>query len=152
MKVLRRLLTVLRSPSTLADAIIASAVLLRVLRDMKVSETGKLLNVDAISSPQAADAVVLSASELQAARRWERAMRRAVRLLRVDTTCLSRSLTLHRLLERDQVRGSRVCIGVQRDEASFAAHAWVDLHGYVLGDSRGAVKQWTTLGTARVAS
>lgn len=48
--------------------------------------------------------------------------------------CLVRAVALNCMLERHGVRGSRIRIGVRIDEGRFAAHAWVELGGRVLGD------------------
>jgi len=147
---LTRIRTVLRSPETLTDAMLASVVLLRALYDMRNSPTGSLVDVKPAGAP-ADTSRPLDAVKVQHARRWERAMRRAVRVLPVTTTCLGRAVALHRLLNRRNVTGSQVCIGVQREAGEFTAHAWVELDGLLLGDSRDAVQKWTPFGRASVA-
>jgi hypothetical protein len=48
--------------------------------------------------------------------------------------CLVRSLALCRLLERSGEPGSVLRVGVRRTDTGFAAHAWVEVGGEVLGD------------------
>ena len=52
----------------------------------------------------------------------------------VRGNCLSRSLTLQRLLRRNGV-ASELRIGVRRAGAALEAHAWVELDGRPLNDS-----------------
>jgi hypothetical protein len=59
-------------------------------------------------------------------------------------TCLERSLTLYCLLRRIGIE-ARLVIGATTQPAGFAAHAWVEHNGGVLGGSQGNVPQ-----TARV--
>ena len=52
----------------------------------------------------------------------------AYRLLPVRSTCLRESLVLYALLRR---RGAepRLCVGVKKDDARLAAHAWIECEG-----------------------
>ena len=52
----------------------------------------------------------------------------AYRLLPIRATCLRESLVLYALLRR---RGAapRLCVGVRKDGATLAAHAWVECDG-----------------------
>jgi hypothetical protein len=48
--------------------------------------------------------------------------------------CLVQAVALHRMLEHRGIAGSRIRIGVRMRQGRFAAHAWVEYHGQVLGD------------------
>lgn len=48
--------------------------------------------------------------------------------------CLVQAVALHRMLEHRGITGSRIRIGVRMRQGRFAAHAWVEYHGQVLGD------------------
>lgn len=52
---------------------------------------------------------------------------------RFRLTCLPRSLALCRLL-RERGHPAEVKIGVRREAGQLQAHAWVELHGEVLGE------------------
>ncbi len=67
----------------------------------------------------------------------ERAVARASCHGLVAGTCLSRSLTLLRLLARRRIAG-RLRVGVALDDGALDAHAWVEVVGVPLG--RGALK------------
>lgn len=78
-----------------------------------------------------------------------RAVRRAARYGLFRPKCLARSLALQRLLERDGVQGSVIRVGVRRTDGRFAAHAWVELAGRVIGDDRETVAAYTDLARFR---
>jgi len=48
--------------------------------------------------------------------------------------CLVQAVALHLMLEHRGIAGSRIRIGVRMRQGRFAAHAWVEYHGAVLGD------------------
>lgn len=50
--------------------------------------------------------------------------------------CLVRSLAIQRMLRRRGVTGSTIRIGVRLRDGEFNAHAWVEIGGLVIGDSR----------------
>jgi hypothetical protein len=92
--------------------------------------TGKLV-IQPLGSPTApvkADALRDRAKMLALA--VERAAEHGV----FRPTCLVRAVALHRLLRRAGIDGSCIRIGVRLDKGSFAAHAWVEWNGEVLGD------------------
>lgn len=64
--------------------------------------------------------------------------------------CLVRSLALSRLLEREQVPGWHVRIGVRERTGRFEAHAWVELGGEVLADSSQHVASFERLADVRL--
>ncbi len=126
-------------------------MLRRVLRDMREAPAGSLVTLDA-TIRSASEAGVLPAAVGAQARRWERAVQRAESYAPWRVTCLARSITLHRLLERHAVPGSRVCVGVNGGAAGFEAHAWVEIADVVFGDRPDVAQQWTRLADARAAS
>ena len=64
--------------------------------------------------------------------------------------CLVRSLALSRLLEREQVPGWHVRIGVRERTGQFEAHAWVELGSEVLADSSEHVASFEYLADVRL--
>ena len=68
--------------------------------------------------------------------RWGAAVDRALRWLPGDAACLVRASALHELLVSHGLPGALVRIGVRRDASGFAAHAWVELDGTPIAESR----------------
>ena len=64
--------------------------------------------------------------------------------------CLVRSVALNRLLERHGVHGSRIRVGVRLVDGRFAAHAWVEHDGRVLGDDVEHVRRFVHLSEVQV--
>lgn len=64
--------------------------------------------------------------------------------------CLVRSVALNRMLERHGIHGSRIRVGVRLVDGSFAAHAWVEYQGHVLGDEVEHVSNFADLSDVRV--
>lgn len=64
--------------------------------------------------------------------------------------CLVRALALSRLLEREQVPGCHVRIGVRERSGRFEAHAWVELGAEVLADSADHVASFERLTDVRL--
>ncbi|MFI5229277.1 MAG: lasso peptide biosynthesis B2 protein [Gemmatimonadales bacterium] len=83
--------------------------------------------------------------------RWARAVNRAAAYGPYRARCLVRSIALQRLLESRGIRGSRVCIGVRKVGSVFAAHAWVDLSGEIIGDLEARVSAFDRLSDIRLA-
>jgi hypothetical protein len=59
--------------------------------------------------------------------------------------CLVRAVALHGLLERHGMPGSEVRVGVRWTDGKFAAHAWVEYGGAVLGDEEAHVRGFAEL-------
>lgn len=87
---------------------------------------------------------------LERARELELAVERAGRWSPLGPRCLTRAVALQRLLEDGGLEGARVRVGVQRDLNGFAAHAWVEFRGRVLGDSPAGVSRYRRLGDVDV--
>ena len=64
--------------------------------------------------------------------------------------CLVRSVALSRMLEHYGIHGSRIRVGVRWADGQFAAHAWVEYHGQVLGDDEEHVSRFADLSEVRV--
>ena len=64
--------------------------------------------------------------------------------------CLVRSVALSRMLEGHGFHGSRIRVGVQWVNGRFAAHAWVEYDGHVLGDDVEHVSRFADLSEVRV--
>lgn len=64
--------------------------------------------------------------------------------------CLVRSLALSRMLEREQVPGWHVRIGVREHTGRFEAHAWVELGTEVLADSTEHIASFERLADVRL--
>lgn len=78
------------------------------------------------------------------------AVRRASRYGVFRPKCLVRAMALDGLLKRHGMAGGRVCVGVQRRDGAFAAHAWVELGGYVLGEPTREHLDFQPLGDVRL--
>jgi hypothetical protein len=59
--------------------------------------------------------------------------------------CLVRSLALHRMLEKDGIKGSVVRVGVQLRNGTFVAHAWVEYGGEALGEDTQSLRRFEPL-------
>ncbi|MEX1184570.1 MAG: lasso peptide biosynthesis B2 protein [Gemmatimonadota bacterium] len=64
--------------------------------------------------------------------------------------CLVRALALQRMLRRRGIMESSLHIGVRRQDGVFQAHAWVELNGAVLGDTRQHVRTFTRVSDLRL--
>lgn len=77
--------------------------------------------------------------------RVARSVARACRLVPWDPSCLVRALALERLLRRRGLEAARVRVGVRREGGDFAAHAWVEHRGEVVGDAPDHVRDYRPL-------
>ncbi|MGH7712326.1 MAG: lasso peptide biosynthesis B2 protein [Gemmatimonadaceae bacterium] len=80
------------------------------------------------------------------------AVQRAAKYGVFRPACLVRSIALQRLLLADGIRGAVIRVGVKQSEAGMDAHAWVELHGEVIGDSVAHVRQYAPLDDLSVVS
>jgi hypothetical protein len=68
----------------------------------------------------------------------------AYRLLPVPSTCLRESLVLCALLNR-RGANARLCLGVDKNGAALAAHAWVECEGVVSEGARSSFRELRSL-------
>ncbi|HEX7089118.1 MAG TPA: lasso peptide biosynthesis B2 protein [Longimicrobiales bacterium] len=64
--------------------------------------------------------------------------------------CLVRSMAIQRMLRRRGITSANLNIGVRTRGGAFEAHAWVELDGVVIGDSREHVQTFTRVMDLRV--
>jgi hypothetical protein len=64
--------------------------------------------------------------------------------------CLVRSVALNRMLDQYGFHGSRIRVGVRLVDGKFAAHAWVEYEGQVLGDDLEHVSGFAELSDVRL--
>jgi hypothetical protein len=84
---------------------------------------------------QPSKSTLASPTSLPLAQQLQRLVGYASRVHFIPVTCLTRSLTLQKILSRHNIP-AQVCIGVNRTPAKFHAHAWVEVKGAVLGESQ----------------
>src|SRR5579862_760828 len=80
----------------------------------------------------------VAVEDLWRARRYARWIDSAARYHFVRAECLHRSLALHSWLRHEGLP-SELRIGVRKTSDALAAHAWVELGGYVVNDRRDSV-------------
>lgn len=66
-------------------------------------------------------------------------------------TCLRQALALQRLLLMEGI-ASELRIGVRKDAGALDAHAWLEVQGVPVGQSRGAVENFAPLVTLEAGS
>lgn len=88
----------------------------------------------------------------------ERALALALAMQRAAThgifrpACLVRAVALNRMLVSNGIRGSRIKVGVRWAANGFAAHAWVEHCGRVIGDRESHVRKFEQLTSIDLAS
>lgn len=116
--------------AALADLVRAQGALLAAQLLVWTRPVGSL-----VTNGGAAGGVVDRAGEVEPeAIRAALAINRAAAYGVFRPLCLVRSVALTRMLEAGGMHGSRICVGVRRVRGRFAAHAWVEYRGQVLGD------------------
>lgn len=145
---LRRAARLLASPDEIGALALAQAALLAAQVRVWRQPIGRLVTPDA--TPLLAPAARPPAPLPPEARRLGRAVSRAARHGLFRPSCLARAIALHRLLERAGIAGSSVRVGVHLADGAFTAHAWVELHGAVLGEAHGVRRTYTPLGVMRL--
>ena len=145
---LRRAARLLADPAEVRALARAQAALLAAQVQVWRQPVGQLVSPDAGTPAVPADRQPVAMPP--EARRLGRAVARAARYGLIRPTCLARAIALHRLLERAGIAGSYVRVGVQVADGRFAAHAWVELHGAVVGEPRRVRRAYTSLGVMRL--
>ncbi len=88
----------------------------------------------------------LAVEDLWRARRYARWIDSAARHHFIRAQCLHRSLALHTWLRQEGLP-SELRIGVRKTGGTLAAHAWVEVGGYVINDRRDWVAAFEPLAT-----
>lgn len=101
--------------------------------------TGQLLRVEDLppsgQAPEPADMDEVASSA------WAISVVSALGIVR--PLCLVRSLALQRMLRRRGVNTSELKFGFRVRDGALEAHAWIELEGMVVGDSRSYVSRFT---------
>ena len=130
------------------DLFHAQWLLLMAQWRLRTRATGSLLDhwTTTPGPPVAADV-----RQLQRTREIGSAVRRVAMHGMIRPQCLARSLAICEWLESEDIRGAIVRIGVRPQEATIAAHAWVEYAGELVGDSPAHVRRFNVLATANGA-
>jgi Transglutaminase-like superfamily len=113
---------------------------------LRTRSRGRLLAYD-----HTAQDVPVAPDHIRRAEELALAVSRAAEFGILRPKCLARSVALHRLLRSEGISGSRIRIGVLPQAGRFMAHAWVTLHGRILGDDPAFVSRFTEIADARTA-
>ncbi|MEP6692369.1 MAG: lasso peptide biosynthesis B2 protein [Gemmatimonadaceae bacterium] len=145
-QVLRKLVRL--SGQEWVEMVEAQAALVRAQRQMRVAPVGSLLD-----GARAAPALgqLSRPGEHPAALRLSRAVHRAASYGLFRPLCLVRAMALQRMLDERGMTGSHIRIGVKREGAELAAHAWVEYDSLVLGDSDEHVDSYVRLADVHVS-
>lgn len=103
------------------------------------------------AAPPAAPATPPSEQERESARRLAVAIGRAAGHGVFRPACLVRSVALNRMLISHGIHGSLIKVGVQWRDDRFAAHAWVEHGGRVIGDRESHVRHFEQLTSIELA-
>lgn len=98
-----------------------------------------------LSRPAGRSRTRASAESVAEARGIARRLGRACRVLPWEPSCLVRALALKRLLDRRGMAGTRVRVGVRRQNGDFSAHAWLECEGVLVGDAPDTVAEYELL-------
>lgn len=132
----------------LADLCRAQWELLVVRFWLMSTPTGELVKVGGT----AAEAPVASEGQVARAREIALAVERAAENGLYRATCLRRATAIQRLLNREQILGSHLRLGVRNGRRGFEAHAWVELGDVLLGDLPQHVAGFTVANDLRVVN
>jgi transglutaminase superfamily protein len=122
------------------DLIAAQVRLLFAQFSVATRRTGSL-----VATHNATVSAADSGGRLGDARALALAVSRAAEYGVFRPACLVRSMALSRMLSSRGIRGARVQIGVILRSGRFAAHAWVEYAGEVLGDDPSSVSHFDPL-------
>ena len=127
------------------DLVRAQIALSRAQRDMRSLPTGDMVR-DAESS-----AATPMVDRMDEARRIALAMNRAAAFGLFRPKCLVKSRALRQMLDEAGIEGAEVRVGVRLQEGRFAAHAWVEYAGHVVGDDPRDIAQYVPMTGIQVA-
>ena len=114
----------------LLDLLRAQWAIVRMRVRLLVVPQGQLLGVGNSGEATTASIDLTRAAELALA------VERVAENGPVSNTCLVRALAIRSLLEAEGIHGAIIRVGVRMGAGGFAAHAWVELAGSVIGDRR----------------
>ena len=134
------------TPRALLDLAAAQAALLAAEWRMRTKPIGSLTTRDGAASIS----TQASAHDRQRALDIATAVRRAADFGLFRPFCLVRAMALRALLERADIHGSEIRIGVRRRDGVFAAHAWIRWNNEILGDLPSHVATFTEVDDIRV--
>lgn len=127
------------------DLLEAQRALLRARRALKSRPRGELIRPVGEAGDAAAWAAPLDSTRIARLDRIAVAVRRASDYGVFRPTCLVRAIALEELARRHAIDEAVVRVGVRRREGVFEAHAWLELSGTVVGDTRTNVAGFTVL-------
>lgn len=133
-------------PRALLDLFAAQGALLTAEWRMRTQPIGSLTTRDTAAVPSAP----VNEQDRQRAAEIATAVRRAADYGLFRPFCLVRAMALRSLLERADIHGSEIRIGVRRRDGVFAAHAWIRWNNQVLGDLPSHVATFTEVDDIRV--
>jgi hypothetical protein len=114
----------------------------RARREIATRPVGNLVQVDTNAANEEEN---VSAPTIRRARLIADGVARASKYLWGSSTCLTRSIAIQQRLNAEGIFGSRMRVGVARQNGAFVAHAWIELDGRVIGDDALAVQMYTPL-------
>ena len=132
------------SPREWRDLIAAQAALLQAQLRVWLQPHGKLAYITA-PRPVAEESNGPADPDLERARALALAVQRAGAYGVFRPACLTSAIAICRLMESRGIHGGEVRVGVQMQGERFAAHAWVEYRGSVLGDDAASVSRYETL-------
>lgn len=109
---------------------------------------GELIAERATAGPVTASA--MTPQQWQTAVQAAAAVRRAAERGIFRPRCLVRSVALTRMLDARGIRGSAIGIGVRVNDGGFAAHAWVELGGRMLGELPQHTRSFVRIAAVRI--
>lgn len=121
-----------QTPAEWSDLIEAQIAIITAQLLVWTRPLGRFVSDAPISSTGVRQPV--SARSRRDAFRTAKAVRRAANYGVIRPKCLVRAVALTRMLEKRGIYGSRIRVGVQRENGEFTAHAWVELGERVLGE------------------
>ena len=126
------------------DLIAAQVALLQAQLRVWLQPQGKLAYLTT-PRPPAEDRTDPADASVGRARALALAVRRAGAYGVFRPACLTRAIAICRLMESRGIPGAEVRVGVQLNGEKFAAHAWVEYRGAILGDDAASVSRYETL-------
>ena len=130
-------------PAEVRRLVRAQLALIRARALVSRRKTGELVQPEPVTP-------TYSRADLVRAREWALMVRRASAYGLFRPSCLTQSIALSQLLERDGIVDARIRVGVRRVAGAVQAHAWVEYGGEVIGDFGEHVATFTQLTDVRL--